>query len=160
MKKMYLHGKSCVKKINHVSNFFKHSVGLRQGEILSPILASLFLEDLELFLQNKNDSGIIIDDIVIILLLLADDMAILAKSPRELQENLENLYEYCKKWGLQVNEAKTKIMVFRKRGKLKDDERWYYNGTLLDVTDDFNYLDCIFHYTGRFASHVEHFVDR
>ena len=160
MKNMYLHVKSCVKNFNDVSNFFEHSVELRQGEILSPILASLFLEDLELFLQNKNDSGIIIDDIVIILLLFADDMAIIAKSPHELQENLDNLHEYCEKWGLQVNEAKTKIMVFRKRGKLKDDERWYYNGTLLDVTDDFNYLGCIFHYTGTFASHVEHVVGK
>ena len=160
LKNMYLHVKSCVKNFNDVSNFFEHSVGLRQGEILSPILVSLFLEDLELFLQNKTDSGIIIDDIVIILLLFADDMAIIAKSPQELQENLDNLYEYCEKWGLQVNEAKTKIMVFRKRGKLKDDERWYYNGTLLDVTDDFNYLGCIFHYAGIFASHVEHVVGK
>ena len=62
--------------------------------------------------------------------------------------------------GLQVNESKTKIMVFRKRGKLKDDERWYYNGTFLDVTDDFNYLGCIFHYTGTFASHVKHVVGK
>ena len=113
------------KNFNDVSNFFEHSVGLRQCEILSPILASLFLGDLELFLQNKNDNGIIIDDIVIILLLFADDMAIIAMSPQELQENLDNLHEYFEKWGLQVNEAKTKIMVFRKIGKLKDDERWY-----------------------------------
>ena len=87
-------------------------------------------------------------------------MAIIAKSPQELQENLDNLHEYCEKWGLQVNEAKTKIMVFRKRGKLKGDERWYYNGTLLDLTDDFNYLGCIFHYTGTFDSHVEHVVGK
>ena len=97
MKNMYLHVKSCVKKFNDVSNFFEHSVGLRQGEILSPILASLFLEDLELFLQNKNDSGIIIDDIVIILLLFADDTAIIAKSPQELQENLE-VVRLCGEW--------------------------------------------------------------
>ena len=51
-------------------------------------------------------------------------------------------------------------MVFRKRGKLKVGERWYYNRTLLDVTDDFNYLGCIFHYTVTFASHVEHVVGK
>ena len=51
---------------------------------------------------------------------------------------------------------KLKSWFFRKRGQLKDDERWFYSGTLLNLTDDFNHLGCIFHYTGTFTSHAEH----
>jgi hypothetical protein len=40
---------------------------------------SLFVEDLELYLQDNLNSGLLIDDIVLILLLFADDMAIIGK---------------------------------------------------------------------------------
>ena len=40
------------------------------------MLVSLFLEDLEMFLQGNTNSGILIDHIVLIITLVADDMAI------------------------------------------------------------------------------------
>ena len=49
---------------------------------MSPIMVSLLIEDLELFLQEDVNSGLLIDNVVLILLLFADDMAISAKSPR------------------------------------------------------------------------------
>ena len=110
---MYSKVKSCVKHCSSYSDFFSYAVGLRQGEVMSPLLFSIFVEDLELFLQNDIECGIQIDDILLILLLFADDMAIVGKSPREIQTQLDNLYEYSKTWGLQVNTDKTKIMVFR-----------------------------------------------
>jgi hypothetical protein len=116
IKNMYQVVKSCVKHCNSFSDFFELSVGLRQGEIMSPVLVSLFLEDLELFLQDNVNSGLLIDDILVIVLLFADDMAIFGKTPDELQHNLDLLHEYCNKWGIEVNGSKTKIMVFRKRG--------------------------------------------
>ena len=116
---------------------------------MSRILVSLFLEDLELYLQNEFDSGLIVDDIVLNLLLFADDMAIFGKTVQELQLNLDTLHMYCNKWGLEVNASKTKIMVFRKRGNLKRNEAWTYNGVNVDVVDCFNYLGTIFSYNGK-----------
>jgi len=113
---MYENVKSCVKSCSSLSAYFSYSVGLRQWEVMSPILFSLFVEDLELYLQNNIDSGLSIDDILHILLLFADDMAIVGKSPTELQTHLDLLHTYCNTWGLQVNTTKTKIMVIRKRG--------------------------------------------
>ena len=43
---MYENVKSCVKSCSSLSEYFSYSVGLRQGEVMSPILFSLFLEDL------------------------------------------------------------------------------------------------------------------
>ena len=115
---MYSNVKSCVKQMSSFSDYFSYSVGLRQGEVMSPLLFSLFVEDLELYLQKDVNSGLVIDDIIILLLLFADDMAIVGKTPCEIQNHLDNLYTYCNHWGLQVNTIKTKIVVFRKRGGL------------------------------------------
>lgn len=121
---MYQKIKSCVKLCSSYSEYFQYAVGLRQGEVMSPLLFSIFVEDIELYLQNNPDSGLILDDIVLILLLFADDMAIIGKSPEEIQELLDLLYLYCNNCGLKVNTTKTKIMVFRKRGRILPTEQW------------------------------------
>ena len=83
---MYTKVKSCVRSCNSYSDFFNYSVGLRQGETISPIMYSLFIEDIELFLQDNTSSGLTFDDIVLILLLFADDMILLGQTPSELQK--------------------------------------------------------------------------
>ena len=123
---------------------------------MSPILFSLFVDDLELFLQSDADSGLHFEDLILIILLFADDMALLAKTPTELQTQLNRLYDYCNTWGLKVNTSKTKIMVFRRRGKLNSNDTWSYNGELLETIDSFNYLGIIFNYTGKFNMNREH----
>jgi hypothetical protein len=47
--------KSCVRSCHTYSDFLDYAVGLRQGDIISPVLISLFVEDLELFLQSDID---------------------------------------------------------------------------------------------------------
>ena len=97
IKDMYQKVKSCVRSCGKYSDFFEYSVGLRQGEIMSPILFSLFVDDLELCLQGNPGSGLFIDDIVLIILLFADDMVIFGKTLQELQDNLNHLHSYCTK---------------------------------------------------------------
>ena len=152
---MYQKVKSCVKSCNTYSEFFEYSVGLRQGEVISPILFSLFIEDIELFLQDKVNSGIQLNDIMLILLLFADDMIILGDTPEDLQNSLNLLHTYCEEWSLDVNILKTKVMVFRKRGNLRLNESFTYNDSTLDVVNDFNYLGTIFNYTGSFGLNIQ-----
>ncbi len=42
-------------------------------------------------------------------------------------------------------------MVFRKRGPVKQNETWTYNGGHIEVVNDFNYLGVVFNYTGSFV---------
>jgi len=86
---MFSHVKSCVKHCNKFSDVFEYAVGVRQGEVISPILVSLFLE---MFLQGNTNSRILINDIVLIILLFADDMAIFENNPEDLQNNLNVLH--------------------------------------------------------------------
>ena len=109
------------------------------------MLFSLFIEDLELFLQNDQCSGLSLDEITFILMLFTDDMVILGKDSDDLQKSLDRLEHYCNKWGLQVNTEKTKIIVFRKRCGLRDNESWTYKGDNLEVVSNFNYLGTVFY---------------
>ena len=65
--------------------------------------------------------------------MFADDMVIFSTSIQGLQEGLNNLADYCKKWGLTVNIGKTKIVIFRKGGKIGKEEKWYYNDSIIEI---------------------------
>ena len=120
-----------------------------------PSTFSLFLEDLELFLQDDVNSGISFDEVAFILMLFGDDMVIFGKNTSDLQKNLDLLFTYCSTWGLEVNPDKSKIVVFRKRGPLKHDEKWTYNNMHIEVVSNFNYLGTVFNYTGNFNLNQE-----
>ena len=90
-----------------MSDFFKFDVGLLQGEIISPILFSLFLADLETFLQIDADAGITLEQISIFPVMFADDAVFFSEIVEGLQTSIDNLRQYCDKWNLTVNISKT-----------------------------------------------------
>ena len=49
------------------------------------------------------------------ILLHADDLVLISETSSGLQNRLDKLQEYCKKWGLTVNIKKTKPVVVEKR---------------------------------------------
>ena len=104
---MYNEVKLCVKHLNSVSDVFNSNIGLLQGEITSPILFSLFLNDIEMHLQQNINVDISIEQLSIFLLLFADDAVIMSETKEGHQESLNNLHSYCKKWKLTVNVNKT-----------------------------------------------------
>ena len=96
-------------------------------------LFSLFLNDIEMHLQENINMGITIDQVSIYLLLFADDTVLLSEAAQGLQQMLDSLHGYCNTWSLTVNVDKTKILVFRKWGRLPQNSRWLYNGHELEV---------------------------
>ena len=53
----------------------------------------------------------------------ADDMVLLAEKLEGLQKMINSLFNYTQNWNLTVNTNKTKIVVFRNGGKLRDNEK-------------------------------------
>ena len=86
-------------------------MGLRQGENLSPVLFSLFLNDLEEYLDSRHCSGFnlnVTDNEInvylkLLVLLYADNTVIFATDPESFQHNLEVFYEYAQLWKLKIN---------------------------------------------------------
>ena len=54
------------------------------------------------------------------------------------------LADFCNKWGLKVNLSKTKIIVFRRGGKLKTNEKWFFCQNKIEVVKQYKYLGIIF----------------
>ncbi|XP_060582312.1 uncharacterized protein LOC132738738 [Ruditapes philippinarum] len=155
IRSMYSEVKSCVKHLNELSDFFNCDIGLFQGEITSPILFSLFINDLELAVQENIFSGIDLEHISIYLILFADDCILLSDTPEGLQSHLNLLSDYCEKWKLTVNIDKTKIMVFRKGGRLAEIEQWTYKGIKIDVVESFTYLGFMVSTGGSFKRGID-----
>ena len=115
VKSMYATVKSKIKCSNKIGNEFFCSLGVRQGECLSPLLFSLYLNDIEeQFIQSGLD-GLDINIFKVFILLYADDIEIFSKTAEELQSGLDLLSEYCQQWKLSINVSKSKVLVFRKR---------------------------------------------
>ena len=151
IKSMYAVVKSKVKYDNKLGNEFFCSLGVRQGECLSPLLFSLFLNDLEETFICKGYEGLNIDLFKIFMLLYADDIVLFADSADELQHGLNLLLEYCNKWKLKVNVNKTKVMVFRKGGILPRNLAFFYNEQQVEIVNKFRYLGITFTVGGSFS---------
>ena len=163
---MYRDIKSCVSLLGEESAFFSSLSGVRQGENLSPVLFSLYLNDLESFLLHNSTAGITIDydtnDFSIffklIVLLYADDTVILANNESDLQFSLDRFNAYCQTWKLKVNIDKTKIMIF---GARKPNS---YNFSLgdncIEITDKYKYLGVYFSQSRSFLNARKHVVEQ
>ena len=151
IKSIYSNVRSRVKFCNKLGNEFTCSLGVRQGECLSPILFSLYLNDIEEQFRISDIGGIDIDMMKIFLLLYADDIVVFANTPDDLQTGLDILYDYCLKWKLTINVSKTKVMIFRKGGVLPGNLAFTYNGIPLEIVSQFKYLGIVFTPGGSFS---------
>ena len=97
---------------NCLSESFHASNGVRQGGILSPYLFNLYIDDLSINLNEAN-IGCYINCQPVNHLVYADDMVILAPSPRALQQLLNICNDYAIKYDISYNVKKTKCMCVR-----------------------------------------------
>ena len=81
------------------------------------------------------------------MLLYADDAVVFATSPDALQSLLYDIETYCITWGLKINTAKTKIMIFERGRHTK--YNFTLNNTTIEVVDSFKYLGIIFFKNGN-----------
>ena len=144
IRSIYKNVKSRVKNKNTLSEAFSCNIGVRRGECLSPFLFAMYINDLEQELEENGVNGIDLGMIKLLLLLYADDIVLFGATPEELQKSLSVLEEYCRRWRLNVNIDKTKILVFRKGGRLPGNLQFKYNGNIIEIVNKFCYLGIVF----------------
>ena len=74
------------------------------------------------------------------MLLFADDIASIADTIAGLQWQLNALQECCNDFKLIVNVTKTKVLVFKKGGRLPKAEKWFYNNSQIETVNVFSYV--------------------
>ena len=101
---------------------------MRQGDVLSPNLFKLYINDFPKYLQNLPGT-VFLNSIPLQCLIYADDIVILSSSREGLQRRLDKLNLFFKEWCLDVNIDKTKIIIFNKNGTLQGRRRrWGRSG--------------------------------
>ena len=138
IKSMYQNIQLSVKVNQHLSEKFPAEIGVKQGDVLSPILFNLFINDLPDIFDDTCDKTKL-DEKYIDCLLYADDLVIISRSSQGLQNSLTKLNTYCSKWHLEVNTSKSKIMIMSKSGK-KHRETFMYGGGALENVTEYTYL--------------------
>jgi exonuclease III len=93
------------------TDFFSIETGVRQGCILSPLLYSIFINDLVKELRKLN-AGIGIGDKQLCVLLYADDIVLMAEDMQRLQRLMKGVHDYSVKWRFEVNPSKCGLMRF------------------------------------------------
>ena len=135
-------------------------MGLRQGENLSPVLFSIFLNDLQIALNDDGVHGIELKDpydqtewLKLALLLYADDTIIFSDSPLDFQKSLDSFHRYCEDFKLVVNLSKTKVMIF---GARKFEHRFTLGNSSLEIVQSYKYLGVTFSSNGSFLNARKH----
>ena len=105
---------SCKVKWNGVySHSFEIPTGTKQGGILSPDFFALYLHDLMEMLKSSG-YGCHLIQLCIACIFFADDVALLSPSRYGLQKLLDICVTYCRKFCLDFNVKKSKVMVIGK----------------------------------------------
>jgi hypothetical protein len=156
---IYKNVSACIKSFSGLSEFFEVSLGLKQGEPLSPILFLLFVNDVACNMNFNALTEYDLDQLCIFMLLFADDMVLFTTSPASLQAQLDNLYYYSQKWGLKINIKKTKICIFSKQRRT-DNFEWNINNEVLEIVESFCYLGIKFTKNGLLKNAIKALSDQ
>jgi hypothetical protein len=108
----------------------------------------LFNIFIQLYIHDNNPHASVTGTATIPELLFAGDLAFSFFTINGLQKALDQATKYCTEWGFNCILNRTKILPFKKEGKLKKDERWTMNDKEIEVADEINYLGATFEISG------------
>ena len=125
---------------NELGEWFRTDKGTRQGDPISP---EVFISDLERAMDGVKDNckGISVQGLNINNLRFADDIDIIEENIEELERTTMRLASDSRPYGLVVNKAKTKTMVF---GSETIERQITLEGEVLENVREFVYLGSTF----------------
>ena len=141
---LYHDTKCAVRVGDRLTDWFPSNIGLKQECLLSPILFSILIDDLAKEIKYLN-IGVEIGDTLLSILLYADDIAILASTPEELQLMLDTIYVWLKNWRLTLNRKKSKVVHFCPKNVKQIEHNFHCVPTDIDLAKTYTYLGFLFH---------------
>ena len=157
IKNMYENATVCGRAKQGYTKGFTVRKGVLQGNVISPNLFNIFINDITDIITIDQNSPIINSSTKkrTSCLLYADDLVLLSTTKSGLQCKLNQLYEYCKQWGLTINKEKTKVMIFTKN-EPKVPITFSYGDEYIETVEQQKYLGVIFHKSGSLQCAQEH----
>ena len=137
IQELYRDASSAVLLNGQIGNFFKTTVGVRQGCLLSPVLFNLFLEKIMQETLHDHHTTISIGGRPVCNLRFADDIDLMGGSNDELQDLTNRLADRAGAYGMEVSTEKSKVMVNSSNDTKADITM---NGEKLEEVTNFKYL--------------------
>ena len=125
-----------------VSDAYHVLSGVKQGGILSPILFTVYMNDLLILLRNKG-IGCHINRLFLGSIMFADDLVLCAPSRSAMQILIAACSEYCTEFGLSFNTKKSKSLIFGRRHDSLHPEPLFLNNEPIEYVDEWKYLGCL-----------------
>ena len=148
IKSMYDKTNQVLKINNQITDPFKTYKGVRQGCVISTCLFNLFINDLPDIFDNEC-KPIKLGNSNLSCLMYADDIVIMSESKDGLQKCLKKLENYIEMWDMSLNQQKTKILTFQRRGKMPQ-LNLRFKGKDLEQVKQYKYLGTVINRTGNF----------
>ena len=100
----------------HFTECINRTRGEKQGDVCSPVLFSLFINELALEIISKGKHGVTFSSFLVELFisLFADDIILLCETVTGLQTQLNSLCHAASDLKLKININESNIIVFRK----------------------------------------------
>ena len=141
------------------TTWFRIETGVRQGCILSPLLYAIFINGL-VKATNAQNKGVTIDGgSKLGILLYADDIVLLAESRKDLQQMMDLVASYAKKWRFEINPKKSQVMVAGTKWAPRNIQ-WKMGGLHLEQTKSYKYLGLEITRTGSWSKHIKKVVGK
>ena len=86
--------------------------------------------------------------------MFADDLILISTSKEGLQNSLDALENYAKKWKLEINIKKTKCITFSK-GNQKEKHQFKINNQIIDNVKEYKYLGIVINKKGSFTAALD-----
>jgi Reverse transcriptase (RNA-dependent DNA polymerase) len=160
VKTIYDNTKGCVKTSKGETNTFEITQGVLQGESLSPTLFILYMNDIVKIILEKKYDNIIINNMEIPLLLYADDIILIGTSRSNLQNKISVLKSYFEQNNFTINLGKSKIMIFKKSCKAKNEDILYWGKNKIEQVKEYKYLGVTISQTGLYNKATDEFVSK
>ena len=137
---LYARASSAVYLNGSIGEWFRTTVGVRQGCLLSPTLFNIFLERIMTDALENHEGTVSIGGRVITNLRFADDIDGLAGSEKELKSLVERLDNASRAYGMEISAEKTKTMTNNPDGI---DTTIKVGDHALETVPNFKYLGAI-----------------
>ena len=140
------------------TDFFDVATAVRHGDVLSPLLFNFYTSDLITELNNCN-CGININNVNICSLCYADDLVLMSETPEGLQKMVKCVERWCKKWRMNVNFEKSKIVHFRGKPVRRSNFMFQFGQSNFEYVCKYKYLGILLDEFMDFNSCASHLAD-
>ena len=137
---LYVKATSAVQMNGSIGEWFRTTVGVRQGCLPSPTLFNIFLERIMSNALEEHDGKVSIGGRNMTNLRFADVINVLAEEEQELKALVESLDKTCTRYKIEIVAEKTKLMTNSANGIQREIK---VKGQKLGTVTSFKYLEAV-----------------